>query len=112
LEVKAGVPDDLKERTKAFALRIFLLVDAFPNTIKGRAIAGQITRSAASVAANSRAARRARSSKEFVAKLGVLGGRGRRNRAFAGADRRRRYASPLRRSSPCSMKRTSRSPLS
>jgi conserved hypothetical protein TIGR02436 len=63
---------DLKARTKQFALRIMKLVDALPRTIQGRAIANQIIRSATSVAANYRAACRARSRAEFIAKLGVV----------------------------------------
>lgn len=64
--------DDLKERTKLFALRILNLVDALPNTVKGRAIAGQLVRAGTSVGANYRAACRARSKAEFIAKLGVV----------------------------------------
>jgi four helix bundle protein len=63
---------DLKARTKQFALRLMKLVDALPRTIQGRAIANQIIRSATSVAANYRAACRARSRAEFVAKIGVV----------------------------------------
>jgi four helix bundle protein len=63
---------DLKARTKQFALRVMHLVDALPRTIQGRAIAKQIIRSATSVAANYRAACRARSRAEFVAKIGVV----------------------------------------
>ena len=65
-------PADLRARTKQFALRVMKLVDAFPRTIQGRAIASQIVRSATSVAANYRAACRARSRAEFVAKIGVV----------------------------------------
>jgi len=64
--------DELKARTKDFALRVIRLVDALPNTVKGRAIANQIIRSATSVAANYRAACRARSRAEFIAKIGVV----------------------------------------
>jgi four helix bundle protein len=64
--------DELKPRTKSFALQVTRLVDALPNTVKGRAIANQIMRSATSVAANYRAACRARSKSEFIAKLGVV----------------------------------------
>ena len=46
------------------------LVDVIPPTIQGRAIAKQIIRSATSVAANYRAACRARSRAEFIAKIG------------------------------------------
>ena len=63
---------DLKVRTKRFALRIMKLVDALPRTVQGRAIANQIIRSATSVAANYRAACRARSRAEFIAKIGVV----------------------------------------
>jgi four helix bundle protein len=64
--------DELKARTKQFALRVVRLVDALPNTVKGRVIANQIMRSATSIAANYRAACRARSRAEFIAKLGVV----------------------------------------
>jgi|ERR1700730_703019 len=63
---------ELKARTKEFALRVIKLVDALPNTVKGRAIANQIMRSATSVGANYRAACRARSRAEFIAKIGVV----------------------------------------
>ena len=64
-------PQELKERTKQFALRVMRLVDALPNTPKGKAIAGQLVRSGTSVAANYRAACRGRSKAEFISKLGV-----------------------------------------
>src|SRR5258708_10433501 len=63
---------ELKTRTKDCALRVGRLVDALPNTAKGRTIANQIIRSATSVAANYRAACRARSRAEFIAKIGVV----------------------------------------
>ena len=63
---------NLKSRTKQFALRVMKLVDALPRTIQDRAIANQIIRSATSVAANYRAACRARSRAEFIAKIGVV----------------------------------------
>jgi four helix bundle protein len=63
---------ELLERTKQFALRIFKLFGALPQTIQGRAVAAQLIRSGTSVAANYRAACRARSKPEFVAKLGVV----------------------------------------
>jgi len=63
---------DLKARTKQFALRVMKLIDALPRTIQGRAIANQIIRSATSVAANYRAACRARSRAEFAAKIGIV----------------------------------------
>jgi four helix bundle protein len=64
--------NELKERTKQFALRIMRLVDALPRTPKGRALASQLVRSGMSVAANYRAACRGRSRAEFIAKLGTV----------------------------------------
>jgi len=64
--------DDLKKRTKQFALRILKLVAALPNTVQGRAIAGQLVRAGTAVAANYRAACRGRSKAEFIAKLGTV----------------------------------------
>jgi len=63
--------NDLRQRTKQFALRIMRLVDALPKSTKGRAIGQQIVRSATSVGANYRAACRGRSKAEFLAKLGI-----------------------------------------
>ena len=63
--------DELKERTKQFALRVMRLVDALPRTTKGRALAGQLVRSGMSVAANYHTACRGRSRAEFIAKIGV-----------------------------------------
>ena len=64
--------DDLKNRTKRFALRILRLAAALPNTIEGKAIRGQLVRAGTSVGANYRAACRARSRAEFVAKIGTV----------------------------------------
>jgi 23S rRNA-intervening sequence protein len=63
---------DLKKRTKAFALRVLKLVDALPKTTAGRALASQIVRSGTSVAANYRAACRAKSPADFIAKMGIV----------------------------------------
>jgi four helix bundle protein len=65
-------PEELKARTKQFALRVLKLVGALPKTIEGRAIANQLVRCGTSVAANYRAACRSRSKTEFVAKMGVV----------------------------------------
>jgi len=64
--------DDLKKRTKQFALRILKLVAALPQTVQGRAIGNQLVRAGTSVAANYRAACRGRSKAEFIAKLGTV----------------------------------------
>ena len=64
--------EDLKRRTKAFAIRIIRLVEALPNTSTARVIGNQLLRSGTSVEANYRAACRARSQAEFIAKIGVV----------------------------------------
>ena len=64
-------PDELKDRTKKFALRILKVVDSLPRTAPARTLDGQMARSGTSVAANYRAACKARSRKEFIAKLGM-----------------------------------------
>ena len=64
--------DDLKKRTKLFALRVLKLAAALPNTIEGRAIRNQLVRAGTSVGANYRASCRARSRTEFIAKIGVV----------------------------------------
>lgn len=58
--------------TKQFALDTMRLVDALPKTTMGRVIGTQAIRSGTSVGANYRAACRARSRGEFIAKLGVV----------------------------------------
>ena len=63
---------ELKDRTKAFALRVLKVVGALPKTIPGKAVADQLIRSGTSVAANYRAACICRSKAEFTAKLGVV----------------------------------------
>ena len=63
---------ELLDRTKKFALRVFKVVGALPRTIQGKAVAVQLIRNGTSVAANYRAACRARSKAEFIAKLGVV----------------------------------------
>jgi len=64
--------EDLKRRTKQFALRIMKLAAALPKTVEGRVIGNQLVRAGTSVGANYRAACRARSKAEFIAKLGIV----------------------------------------
>ena len=64
--------EELKNRTKIFALRIMKLVNSLPNNAVARAIGSQLVRSGTSVAANYRAACRGRSKAEFIAKLGTV----------------------------------------
>jgi len=64
--------EELKTRTKQFALRVMKLVGALPGNMVGRAIGGQLVRCGTSVGANYRAACRARSKAGFSAKLGTV----------------------------------------
>ena len=62
----------LKDRTKGFALAAMRLVESLPRSRAADVIGLQLLRSATSVAANYRAASRARSRKEFIAKMGIV----------------------------------------
>jgi len=64
--------EDLKERTKQFAIRITILVDDLKDTRTARMIAGQVLRSGTSVGANYRAACRAKSKRDFINKLKIV----------------------------------------
>jgi len=64
-------PEELKTRTKNFALRILNLADQLPRGLKGRILLDQLARAGTSAAANYRAACKARSRAEFIAKLRV-----------------------------------------
>lgn len=65
-------PEELKVRTKSFALRVIRLVETLPRSQAARVIASQILRSATSVGANYRAACRAQSHATFAAKLAIV----------------------------------------
>ena len=65
-------PDEMKERTKRFALRVIRMVDALPRRRSADVLGKQVLRSGTSVGANYRAACRARSNDEFRAKLGIV----------------------------------------
>ncbi len=65
-------PEDLRARTKRFALRIIKLFRALPRSDETRILGKQVLRSGTSVAANYRALCRARSKAEFIAKMGVV----------------------------------------
>jgi four helix bundle protein len=62
----------LKARTKAFAVRVAKMAAALPRTRVADIVAQQLVRSATSVGANYRAACRARSHREFTAKIGIV----------------------------------------
>ena len=64
--------DDMKTRTRAFALRIIRLAESLPNTPTARVIRNQMLRCGSSVGANYRAACRAKSKPDFVSKMGTV----------------------------------------
>ena len=61
---------DLRERTKAFAIRVIRMFSTLPKTTEAQVIGKQVLRSGTSVGANYREAYRSRSKAEFIAKLG------------------------------------------
>ena len=63
---------ELKERTKQFAIRVVRLFRSLPKTEEARVVGKQALRSGTSVAANYRAVCRARSKAECIAKIGVV----------------------------------------
>jgi four helix bundle protein len=64
-------PEQLRERTKQFAIRIVRLFRRLPKNEEARIIGKQALRAGTSVAANYRAVCRARSRAEFIAKMGI-----------------------------------------
>jgi len=65
-------PEEMKQRTKEFALRVIRLVDALSKRPSAGVIGRQLLRAGTSVGANYRAACRARSQAEFIAKMGIV----------------------------------------
>jgi four helix bundle protein len=65
-------PEQLRDRTKAFALRIIRLYRSLPYRTDTQVLGKQLLRCGTSVAANYRAVCRARSKAEFVARMGIV----------------------------------------
>jgi four helix bundle protein len=63
---------EMKDRTKKFAKEVVKLCRKMPDNMEGRLIGNQIFRSGTSVAANYRAACRARSTADFISKLAIV----------------------------------------
>ncbi len=61
-----------KARTKQLALRVIHLVESLPKSMTANVIGRQLLRSATSVGANYRAACRAKSVADMIAKLGIV----------------------------------------
>ena len=64
--------EDLKKRTKALAVRVIRLAEALPRSPTANIIGAQLIRCGTSVGANYRAACRARSRPDFIAKMGIV----------------------------------------
>ncbi len=64
--------EGLKKRTKEFAKRVINLCRQLPDNREARLIGNQLFRAGTSVGANYRAACRARSKADFIAKLGLV----------------------------------------
>ncbi|MGA2616143.1 MAG: four helix bundle protein [Thermoguttaceae bacterium] len=63
---------ELRDRTKAFALRIVRMFCTLPKSTEAQVLGKQVLRSGTSAAANYREASRARSNAELISKLGVV----------------------------------------
>jgi four helix bundle protein len=68
--MKDDEKNDLVERTTMFGLRIVKMFVALPKSEEARVLGKQVLRSGTSVGANYREAQRARSTAEFIAKIG------------------------------------------
>jgi four helix bundle protein len=65
-------PQELRDRTKAFAVRIVRLYRSLPHTADPQVVGKQLLRCGTAVAANYRAACRGRSRAEWIAKIGLV----------------------------------------
>jgi len=63
---------ELRRRTRAFALDVIRLVESLPTGRIADVLGGQLLRSGTSVGANYRAACRAKSTADFIAKMGTV----------------------------------------
>jgi len=65
-------PEALRDRTKKFAMPVIRLFQHLPRSTEAQVLGEQLLRAATSAGANYRAAGRARSKAEFVAKIGIV----------------------------------------
>jgi four helix bundle protein len=68
----ALTPKELQSRTRMFALRVLKAFRSLPDSREARVLGQQLLRSATSVAANYRAACRARSRRDFLFRPGIV----------------------------------------
>ena len=72
LNPEISTQEELRNRSKQFALRIIRLFQKRPRSPEAQILGKQLLRSGTSVGANARAAGRARSKPEFIAKIGIV----------------------------------------
>ncbi|HLM82796.1 MAG TPA: four helix bundle protein [Terriglobales bacterium] len=72
MEQNRSKQEELRNRTKRFALRIIRLFRHLPRTAEAQVLGKQLLRSGTSIGANYRAAGRARSKAEFISKMGIV----------------------------------------
>jgi four helix bundle protein len=65
-------PEELRERTKQFAIRVVKMFRSLPGTEEARVLGKQVLRSGTSLAGNYRAVCRSRSRADFISKLAVV----------------------------------------
>lgn len=63
---------DLKERTKKFALKVIRVVEMLPKGRTADILGRQLMKAGTSVGANYRAACRAKSTADFISKMGIV----------------------------------------
>ena len=63
-------PEDLRQRTKTFALRVIKLYGSLPRSTEAQVLGKQLLRSGTSVGAHYREAVRSRSKAEYISKVG------------------------------------------
>src|SRR5438876_12451001 len=72
LKAKSMDNENLKRRTKKFALDVIKLVESLPRDYTCRVLGGQLLRAGTSVGANYRAVCRAKSVADFISKFGTV----------------------------------------
>jgi four helix bundle protein len=64
--------EEMKQRTMNFAIRVIHLTEVLPNSRIGDVIGRQLLKAGTSVGTNYRAACRAKSNADFIAKMGIV----------------------------------------
>jgi four helix bundle protein len=72
MEQNLSKQEELRNRTKRFALRIIRLFQHLPRSTEAQVLGKQLLRCGTAIAANYRAVGRARSKAEFVSKMGIV----------------------------------------